>query len=207
MARLQPAPRRHPTSTTWRRCCPSIRCGHGCSTPRQWARRHRLHRPRATVFGLPGRCMVRVARIRLPRERADRSAPARRFQGSDRQVRGRIMALLRNASEPVASEAALAAAAEGGVRDELQPRRIRLVSLERAAHRGRRTRSAALDDSADLRRWTRPVRLPSLVSQIARRKGRLAQQRSPSIKEISCLQRPQSTKFPFSTPIRTPQIP
>ena len=45
------------------------------------------------------------------------------FQGSDRQVRGRIMALLRNASEPVASEAALAAAAEGGVRDELQPRR------------------------------------------------------------------------------------
>ena len=45
------------------------------------------------------------------------------FQGSDRQVRGRIMALLRNASEPVASEAALAAAAEGGVRDEVQPRR------------------------------------------------------------------------------------
>lgn len=45
------------------------------------------------------------------------------FQGSDRQVRGRIMALLRGASEPVAREAALAAAADGGVRDEQQPRR------------------------------------------------------------------------------------
>ena len=45
------------------------------------------------------------------------------FQGSDRQVRGRIMALLRSSSAPVASDAVLAAAAEGGVRDEMQPRR------------------------------------------------------------------------------------
>lgn len=52
------------------------------------------------------------------------NAPATRrqatFAGSDRQVRGRIMALLRHASEPVAQSAALQAAAEGGVRDSQQ---------------------------------------------------------------------------------------
>lgn len=45
------------------------------------------------------------------------------FKGSDRQVRGRIMALLRESDGPVSVEAALAAAALGGVRDEAQPRR------------------------------------------------------------------------------------
>lgn len=45
------------------------------------------------------------------------------FQGSDRQVRGRIMALLRSATAPIAEHEALAAAAEGGVHDEAQPRR------------------------------------------------------------------------------------
>lgn len=53
---------------------------------------------------------------------AKRPAQAR-FEGSDRQVRGRIMALLRAATGPVAAEAALAAANKGGVRDQKQPRR------------------------------------------------------------------------------------
>ena len=56
------------------------------------------------------------------------NAPAKRprqakFEGSDRQVRGRIMALLRRADAPVSVEDALAAATEGGVRDPEQPRR------------------------------------------------------------------------------------
>ncbi len=56
------------------------------------------------------------------------NAPAKRprqakFEGSDRQVRGRIMALLRAADAPVSPRQALAAAAEGGVRDPEQPRR------------------------------------------------------------------------------------
>jgi len=55
------------------------------------------------------------------------NAPTRPRQatlaGSDRQVRGRIMALLRRASGPVTRSDALVAAAEGGVRDEDQPRR------------------------------------------------------------------------------------
>lgn len=52
------------------------------------------------------------------------NAPAVRrqaaFAGSDRQVRGRIMALLRAAPAPVTRAAALAAAADGGVKDEDQ---------------------------------------------------------------------------------------
>ena len=56
-------------------------------------------------------------------ENAPRVKRQAAFQGSDRQVRGRIMALMRGANAPVTSAAALAAAAEGGVRDELQPRR------------------------------------------------------------------------------------
>lgn len=46
-----------------------------------------------------------------------------RFEGSDRQVRGRIMALLRAASEPVPRARALAAGADGGVRDPEQAER------------------------------------------------------------------------------------
>lgn len=46
-----------------------------------------------------------------------------RFEGSDRQVRGRIMALLRGAPAPIARADALTAAAEGGVRDAAQPLR------------------------------------------------------------------------------------
>lgn len=46
-----------------------------------------------------------------------------RFEGSDRQVRGRIMALLRGASDPIAVDEVIAAAGEGGVRDAAQPRR------------------------------------------------------------------------------------
>jgi len=45
------------------------------------------------------------------------------FEGSDRQVRGRIMALLRASSTPVAVAETLAAAADGGVREPEQPRR------------------------------------------------------------------------------------
>lgn len=45
------------------------------------------------------------------------------FEGSDRQVRGRIMALMRSTSGSVGREAALAAAAQGGVRDDEQPTR------------------------------------------------------------------------------------
>ena len=45
------------------------------------------------------------------------------FNGSDRQVRGRIMALLRDTSEPVTRAAALAAAASGPTRDLLQSER------------------------------------------------------------------------------------
>lgn len=45
------------------------------------------------------------------------------FAGSDRQVRGRIMALLRQSELPVSRADALAAASEGGVRTEDQPRR------------------------------------------------------------------------------------
>lgn len=55
------------------------------------------------------------------------NAPAVRrqaaFTGSDRQVRGRIMALLRQSAEPITRTDALAAAADGGVRDSEQPRR------------------------------------------------------------------------------------
>lgn len=54
------------------------------------------------------------------------NAPAVRrqaaFEGSDRQVRGRIMALLRT-NESASKAAALRAAAAGGVRDAGQPRR------------------------------------------------------------------------------------
>ena len=46
-----------------------------------------------------------------------------RFEGSDRQVRGRIMALLRSTSGSVPRDDALSAAREGGVQDEQQPRR------------------------------------------------------------------------------------
>ncbi len=46
-----------------------------------------------------------------------------KFAGSDRQVRGRVMALLRHASAPVDRATALEAAAEGGVRDSEQARR------------------------------------------------------------------------------------
>ncbi|MCB1272971.1 MAG: A/G-specific adenine glycosylase [Leucobacter sp.] len=56
------------------------------------------------------------------------NAPARRptqaaFNGSDRQVRGRIMALLRRADAPVPRSAALTAGTDGGVRDADQPLR------------------------------------------------------------------------------------
>lgn len=56
------------------------------------------------------------------------NAPAKRprqaaFAGSDRQVRGRIMALLRRADGPVSREAALAAGADGGLRDPEQSQR------------------------------------------------------------------------------------
>lgn len=56
------------------------------------------------------------------------NAPERRpkqaaFAGSDRQTRGRIMALLRNASEPVPRADALDAAVAGSARDPLQAAR------------------------------------------------------------------------------------
>ena len=56
------------------------------------------------------------------------NAPAKRprqaaFSGSDRQVRGRIMALLREATSPVDPADALAAAADGGLREPEQARR------------------------------------------------------------------------------------
>lgn len=56
------------------------------------------------------------------------NAPAKRprqarFAGSDRQVRGRILALLRRSEGAVAVERALEAAADGGVGDPEQPRR------------------------------------------------------------------------------------
>ncbi|QBE50232.1 A/G-specific adenine glycosylase [Leucobacter triazinivorans] len=56
------------------------------------------------------------------------NAPAKRprqarFAGSDRQARGRIMALLRRSEGAVAVERALEAAADGGVGDPEQPRR------------------------------------------------------------------------------------
>ena len=56
----------------------------------------------------------------------DNAPPVRRqasFEGSDRQIRGRIMALLRAAPGAVSIELALAAAAEGGVREAEQPSR------------------------------------------------------------------------------------
>lgn len=46
-----------------------------------------------------------------------------KFEGSDRQVRGRIMALLRASTVPVEPAAALAAAATGGLRDAAQAQR------------------------------------------------------------------------------------
>lgn len=55
------------------------------------------------------------APVKRPRQAA--------FAGSDRQVRGRIMALLRSAAAPVPRSAALAAARAGGVRDPEQPER------------------------------------------------------------------------------------
>ena len=53
-------------------------------------------------------------------ERRPRQA---RFEGSDRQARGRILALLRRSPGPVPGDAALAAAAVGGLRDPDQARR------------------------------------------------------------------------------------
>lgn len=54
-----------------------------------------------------------------PKKRPKQAA----FEGSDRQVRGRIMALMRSRLEAVDRGAALAAARQGGVRDESQPDR------------------------------------------------------------------------------------
>jgi len=54
-----------------------------------------------------------------PRGRAKQAA----FAGSDRQVRGRIMALARDAPGPVARDAALEAAAVGGLADPQQAER------------------------------------------------------------------------------------
>lgn len=56
------------------------------------------------------------------------NAPAKRprqaaFAGSDRQIRGRIMARVRSASAAVSREEALAAAADGGVTEASQPER------------------------------------------------------------------------------------
>ncbi len=56
------------------------------------------------------------------------NAPAKKprqaaFQGSDRQVRGRIMQLLRSTHDPVSHGDVLTAAAHGGVADEHQPKR------------------------------------------------------------------------------------
>lgn len=45
------------------------------------------------------------------------------FEGSDRQVRGRIMALMRSTTDFVREQAALDAAAVGTLRDDAQPRR------------------------------------------------------------------------------------
>ena len=52
-----------------------------------------------------------------PKKRPKQAA----FEGSDRQVRGRIMALMRSTNGSVGRDAALGAAAQGGVRDEEQP--------------------------------------------------------------------------------------
>lgn len=54
-----------------------------------------------------------------PKKRPKQAA----FEGSDRQVRGRIMALMRSTIETVDRAAALTTASDGGVRDENQPLR------------------------------------------------------------------------------------
>lgn len=77
--------------------------------------------PRCGVCPLADWCEWRGAGYpdNAPKGRTKQAA----FAGSDRQARGRIMALLRAADGPVTRADALAAAAEGGVRDEGQPSR------------------------------------------------------------------------------------
>lgn len=58
-----------------------------------------------------------------PDNAPDRRPRQARFEGSDRQMRGRIMALLREARDPLPRTEILAAAFSAGVRDAEQPRR------------------------------------------------------------------------------------
>lgn len=77
--------------------------------------------PRCGECPLAGQCEWRGAGY--PDNAPAKRPRQARFEGSDRQVRGRIMALVRSTESPLTRADALAAAAAGGVRDEAQPKR------------------------------------------------------------------------------------
>lgn len=77
--------------------------------------------PRCDACPLAASCEWRGAGFpdNAPKKRPSQKS----FSGSDRQVRGRIMALLRGTTSPVEVSAALEVAHEGSLRDEAQPQR------------------------------------------------------------------------------------
>ncbi|GMA87769.1 hypothetical protein GCM10025868_30190 [Angustibacter aerolatus] len=94
---------------------------------RHGARRPRLHRPRPRLPRLPGARPLRLgARGQPPHD-----GPARRtqgFDGTDRQVRGRLLAVLRAAPGPVTDADLAAAVPDADLRDPAQRTRC-LASL------------------------------------------------------------------------------
>jgi len=77
--------------------------------------------PRCDVCPIASSCEWRGAGY--PDNAPDRRPRQAKFEGSDRQMRGRIMALLRGAAEPLPREELVAAVAQAGTRDARQPER------------------------------------------------------------------------------------
>ncbi len=78
-------------------------------------------RPSCDACPISGACEWRGAGY--PDNAPKRRPKQAKFDGSDRQMRGRIMAQLRATAEPVPLDLVLSVAAEPGVRDAEQPRR------------------------------------------------------------------------------------
>ena len=67
------------------------------------ARRPRLHGPRPALRRLPGHRRLRLAAGRLP-GLGRSAAPGQSYEGTDRQCRGALLAVLRGSDEPVAAD-------------------------------------------------------------------------------------------------------
>ena len=61
----------------------------------------RLHRPGAALRGLPAAARLRLAARRRRRRRPGRAGGPQRYAGTDRQVRGLLLAVLRASDGPV----------------------------------------------------------------------------------------------------------